>query len=602
MAAIFYLPTLVQTAPAMSASYNFGYNNQVGVVLVLLLVAIGAVLNQRSESATMHTRSFSICSSENPYRALIAVLLGCLVMVVFAGRLGGFGESTYFIDRAWMLSQGRIPYVDFEWAYGVSFLYVPDLLHHLLHLDIVQAYYLFWVFNFLLGTVLLFSVVNMVDYPTKSKQTIFLLLYGSSFLSIVCMGINYTYLRFTCPLFFILVVHKLLNRSGSKSRVYAALLSVAFTIILLLISPEIALAHAFACVCLFLLPAPGRNGRFLAVFAGLLLALMVVFCTALKLHVLDSIKVNGKGADSFPVIFAPHILLFFAALFVCACYVFRRCLERSIQDNTIGLIAFSVPMLAAALGRCDPGHVLVNGEGVFLASMFYVSNYKAAWKLYKTAFVVFLIIIQSYSGMSLYVPLLKQVGKIVLGESNSNSIIIRSITYIGRQSITKFGSASKQAMLKAVIANPPLVYTDRVDLNSLYPLWHGTFLAPYGYRPNGFGTYLSNQVDYGHYEGFENANSLDAIHVKLAEIKSHPEKALLLPEHFEDICHFNSPLEKHVIGDLFDFPFIGRAVHPNSICQPICDYILARYRLLQEPTPQYFGYGLWIVKPVEAPR
>lgn len=91
LAAIFYLPTLVQTAPAMSASYNFGYNNQVGVVLVLLLVAIGAVWAERSESATMHTRSFSICSSENPYR----------VPDSSSARLPGYGCICRQARRIW---------------------------------------------------------------------------------------------------------------------------------------------------------------------------------------------------------------------------------------------------------------------------------------------------------------------------------------------------------------------------------------------------------------------------------------------------------------------------------------------------------------------
>src|SRR5262245_13525172 len=46
MAAIFYLPRLVPTAPSASDSYLFGYNNGAGIVLLLIFVALGAVLSR----------------------------------------------------------------------------------------------------------------------------------------------------------------------------------------------------------------------------------------------------------------------------------------------------------------------------------------------------------------------------------------------------------------------------------------------------------------------------------------------------------------------------------------------------------------------------
>jgi hypothetical protein len=117
-----------------------------------------------------------------------------------------------------------------------------------------------------------------------------------------------------------------------------------------------------------------------------------------------------------------------------------------------------------------------------------------------------------------------------------------------------------------------------------------------GGRSTGVGTYLSNQVDYGHFEGFENANTVDAIHEKLAEIKDHPDKALLLPDHFESACQNNLPAVRKEISFWLAFPYFGKAIHPESVRQPICDYIRAHYRLEEEPTPRNFGYGLWVAK------
>jgi hypothetical protein len=277
--------------------------------------------------------------------------------------------------------------------------------------------------------------------------------------------------------------------------------------------------------------------------------------------------------------------------------VFRRFQERRTSDNTIGLIAFSIPMTAAALGRCDPSHVVLNGLGIFLASMFYVSNHRTAWKWYRAAFVVVLILLPAISGTWLYLPSLARCGFNMLSENNNSSQISRSLTYLGRKYIADSASPAKRVKWEKLLENAQHVSVPKtVDFSRIYPSWHGTFLAPFGYRPNGLGTYLSNQVDYGHYEGFENANTVDAIHTKLTEIKIHPEKALLLPDHFESSCQVNIPAERQEISVLFAFPYFGKAVHQESVRQPICSYILAQYRLEQAPTLQNFSYGLWVAR------
>ena len=97
---------------------------------------------------------------------------------------------------------------------------------------------------------------------------------------------------------------------------------------------------------------------------------------------------------------APHILLFVASSFVCACYLYWRIRDWRINDNTIGLIGYSVPVIAAALGRCDPSHVFWNGLGISLASMFYLSNHKKAWRIFKVTFLLFAFLLPNMSESS----------------------------------------------------------------------------------------------------------------------------------------------------------------------------------------------------------
>ncbi len=363
LAAVFCVPLFVPMPPSVSPSYIFGYNNRVGVMLLLILVAIGAIWTKGLGFQFATKGDAKPISVKVLIWSLIGVFVGCAVIYALAGRFTGFGESSYEIDRTWLTSQGKVPYVDFEWPFGVALLYGPLLFRHLVPIDLVQAYYLFWAINWLVGTLLLYMVVNMIDYPSTSKTRIFLLIYAAGVCSILCTGTHYSFLRFTCPLFFILIVQRLINAATPRANIYAAALAVLFTATLLLISPETAIAHAFACVCIFLLPTPTRSAGFTATLLGFLLSLATVFCVASKLHVLDTLKASSGGADSFPIIPAPHILLFFAAAFICACYVFRRFADKRICDNTIGLIAFSIAMMAAALGRCDPLHVFWMEKG-----------------------------------------------------------------------------------------------------------------------------------------------------------------------------------------------------------------------------------------------
>jgi len=280
LATIFYLPTLVPVSPSVSTSYLFGYNNRVGVLLLFAFTVVGAVWTrglgiQFSTSKKLQPVPLKVLAG-----TLAAAFCGCVGMYMAAGRFGGFGESRYQIDRVWLLSQGKIPYVNFEWPFGVSFLYVPLLLRQLLDISLVQACYLFWILNILFGILLLFVTVNLIDYPTDFRTAIFLLVCGAGLPSILGMGIQYAFLRFTLPLFLVLLVCKLFNRGSRKWEVYSALFAVASTIILLSISPETAISQAFACACIFALAPPSRGRMRTVTLAGVLLAFAGIFLSA----------------------------------------------------------------------------------------------------------------------------------------------------------------------------------------------------------------------------------------------------------------------------------------------------------------------------------
>ena len=110
LTAIFYLPRLVPSAPSASDSYLFGYNNRVGILLLLFFIALGVVLTRGFNlKPTKASSSFRPLPRWMLVVSLLLVAVGCAAMYLLAGRYHGFGESYYLIDRINLLAQGRAP-------------------------------------------------------------------------------------------------------------------------------------------------------------------------------------------------------------------------------------------------------------------------------------------------------------------------------------------------------------------------------------------------------------------------------------------------------------------------------------------------------------
>src|ERR1700740_1152797 len=100
------------------------------------------------------------------------------------------------------------------------------------------------------------------------------------------MGTHYTLLRYACPLYFLLLVQNALKRGGAQPWTRAGGLAIAFTVVLFMISPEIAIAFAWACICIFVFSPHQWNKGLLIGFSAWLVAMAAIFWAALRLHIL----------------------------------------------------------------------------------------------------------------------------------------------------------------------------------------------------------------------------------------------------------------------------------------------------------------------------
>ncbi len=562
LALVFSLPYYFPQAPSTSESWIFGYNNRAGILILLVSIFIGVVWTQGMSLQIPAPAVSEKLSVKLLFASLLAYLPGSIAMYLFAGRYGGFSEAGYFLDRIWLVQQGKIPYIDFEYCFGPSFLYGPILIERIFHVSLIAAYHTFWILNGMVGVLLLYAIVNRINFRTSSRRSIYLILLVPAFFSIFNMGVNYAGPRFEFPLYFVLVMRSIFQSCVLRKRATAALFAVLCTGFTFLFSQETPIALTFTAVVLYLLYTPKWNRGLIAIFGCMILSFIGLFWKVSQFGVLDTIRTDGGGTNSFPIVLSPAVLFYCAVLFFAACYTYRRIAERTFQDDCLALIIYSIPMIAAALGRCDPAHLLNNGQGLILASMFYWSNHRVAWTRYRTVFILCFILLPTLTGL----------------------LFVRSLLgHIGQMNAARgVGDAS-----------------NKLNLSETYPRWTGSFFVPFGFRPNGVGTYFSTRIDYGRFDGLLNMNTVSGISETVRHMNSHPEMALLLPSRFEESCRINQLGEKLVVSLLFDTAYFQRVAHPNSIRQPICDYILTNYEVARPADEQDFNYGLWVRKPMQ---
>src|SRR6266702_2860939 len=362
LGSILVLPTLVAVSPSISDSYLFGYSNRTGVLLLFGFLVVGGIFCR-----TLDIRFRPPLRGNGIPRRVIAKWMGVFAagwaaMYFLVYGLQGFGESPYLIDRVKMLAEGGRPYKDFEFAYGILFLYGPRV-PMALHLSAEQSYFAFWLACLLGGVWMLSRVLEMLDYPSEHTVEIFNLLCLFNLPAVVSTGLNYSLLRFLPAPYFGLLVQRMDARGGRRHRVMAMLMAAGFTVLLLTISPEMGLAYGVGTLGYF--AVFGRWDWSSVVEYGALLGVeAVVLLEANRLDVFATLKAFSGGAYSFPILPAGHLLLFIFGCGLVSLFVAWRLREGSSGDGMLMVVAVSAGTLFAALGRCDVGHVGLEAIGI----------------------------------------------------------------------------------------------------------------------------------------------------------------------------------------------------------------------------------------------
>ena len=350
------LPYFVPVAKTISVSYTTQYNNRAAT----LVFALGSLLYAWFTRGEMGQVDPKLRDWPLTTTSLGPALLG-ITLLFWAERLdtplhGLLGESFYCLDRFQMLVQGRVPYRDFEFAYGPLQLYVPLLLYKVVHMRPLSAYAMWLWMQWAIGITMLWYVLRTLPLLLRWRPLIFWSLVVWYYPSMMDESMMYTPLRACYAAFAVTIVHRATVREGSKWQG----VTIAFfaTALGLGISPEQGVAVAAGLVLWFAILVFYKNAfvrlpALLAFVAGL----AAIFGVAYREHMFKTLLDFSSGAFCYPICPSAHVAVVLSCYVAAACYATRFLRARDFTDISVPMLTAGLALLPAAFGRADLGHL-----------------------------------------------------------------------------------------------------------------------------------------------------------------------------------------------------------------------------------------------------
>lgn len=561
------VPYWVPVRPAVSDSYIFGYNNRAGIALFVLLAMLGAAWTREKKlpQASAIARGMSRWLMWGGTALALAL---SAFMYRLTAPLGGFAEGVYFLQRLHLLAAGRVPYRDFEYAYGVAFLYGPLWASKILHTRLETGYYVVWMAGVALGVGMLFETVRLAGDQREDRAGVFAMLYAISLLGILTTGPNYLLLRFIAAVYFAVLVYRV--RQREHGRWFSSLLVLISTAVLLVISPEMAVAFSVASVAYMAMNFRVTEKGPVIALCGMVCGLAALFAWANSLGVFATMRAFSSGGNNFPIYIAPAIAICFAAVWTALVYFGQRFRGGDRENVFLYLIAIAIVLLPAALGRCDPGHIFLYEMGLLLTVALILSRSLRIRLWLRVAVALYLLVVSLPALRVDYLPFTAKAA----AQSQSPAMQKYAAWVLGKDQVATIRRDRVAPRLDAA---------------------NDQYLAPFSYVPNGEAAYESSSLEYGYSYGMTNVLTPESVRLKLEEIEANPDAPLLLPRQWVSYCVRTADNSRELLSGLFGVPYIKEPVHEMNLYMPVCDSIRASYHYRRPRAGQELGeYDLWV--------
>ena len=583
LVAVFVLPYFFPLRQGFSDAWAFGWNTRAAEVVLVVAAALFAWWSGGLSLPIPHDR---LCETSpvEPGRKLLGITVACTALACIAVWLwtrptGAMQEASYFLDRYADFQLGARLYRDIEFSYGPLMFYPPLWLAHATGMLVGDAYFFCWTSQAVLGTVLLWWIVRQVAAEARHARALYVLLWAMLSTSLVDGGANYTALRCTAGLAVALAARRSLLRGRSAYAVLA--LAAAGTAAVFFYSPDIGLQCWAGLVLFFLLCWPdGVRSMAGAVAAG-----SAIFAAAVLLSIttgeLTVLRQFSAGALALPLLAGPGTVVAVAVLLLAGCVVLWAFQSERRANPTVLLVVLSAAGLPGAMGRCDPGHMLLYTFGAWVAVG---ASLASSTRLWRPALVVAaadaLVGFAAHAVLAhgvFFVPL----RAMAVGEGGRQHPAIRAL-YVGamRRGLGAAAASKKMAEFDAEASAPA------------HPLRPGTLLmAPLGALRRVEPWPGDLRIDSGRYAAWIESTPTVA-QDKAAELAAHPGAPLLLPDGWQGLCTTSPSAMRRFEETVFLTPLVPPARHVVPSAAPLCRYVQQHYRASAFNAPM-IGFEVW---------
>ena len=362
LTAIFFLPyAFPLKEPVVGMSYDYGFSNKVGTLLVAVSIVIFGLLGwcSKKKAEPLFVEGKRLPVKLFWWMAAVSVLCAVFITFCCGEFLAELGiDCVYFLPYLHDLVGGKVPYIDFEFHYGPVFLYLPYAIYLLIPgMTVAWAYTIGLCVLSIIGLYMVFDVLGYFNADLTVKKWLFVMI--TVMIIPVLMGIQYEMFRFAFP-FWCLVR---LDRMKSAWRVLLFPLSA---LVMVATSPEVGLVFFLVimlyCGLRFLLR---KDIVCLFAFFSTIAVMLVAFWLLQEMFYF--LFASASGLLNVPFMLSLHLFMFFISVFVLAYVTGMRFSDLKNNILEIAFAVMSFGLIPACLGRCDPLHVL--GYGVFIVPM-----------------------------------------------------------------------------------------------------------------------------------------------------------------------------------------------------------------------------------------
>jgi hypothetical protein len=527
---VFLFPYYFSVVPTVSLSYLVGFNNRVAVAFFLLF-AFGIAVARRGWIGEGEQRNSKLPNWLLGTSVSVAVAL-CIVLRLHRHGKPIGGEAHFFLDRIHQLSLHRLPYRDFEFTYGPLLLYPTQLVHQALGISLISAYYVVWTLFWAAGIGMLYFVVNNIDIATEHRLGVYMLMAVTIPPALIDEGMNYAPLRpFTVP-FLALCTYIFWQRTKAPYR--TACLAGFCIAAGFAVSAEQGIGLLVGTSAYFFLLAFRSNDfPVLASVLQLGLSAIVAACAA-HLKLFAAMGFFSKGGYNFPVLLSPGNLLAMTAFVLAICLLWRAIATRDLRHNYVLLTLCGIPMLPAAMGRNDFGH-MISVTSILLVGLFAIYS-RVTLRRYLSSALWVTVLLACYGG------------------------------------VVVTGYHKLRGDRPPVATDPSELHSRPIPRTVMYYAPYSTALSQT--KPE----FLAYSLDEGYYSAFQNITTEEQIRNELLEFQQHKGMPFLLPDEPGATTPALWDQDPKMLRLLEVAPFLPRVKHAQIDTRALADFINQYYR------------------------